>query len=200
MRHLWLAAVVLTGCAPTPSILPSTSPAQTSQPGADKIRLVDHHVHLFSAPVREWLETELKLPPLPPSGLDEFMAVMQQDGVTKAAVLSNAYFFGKDTDKHPHDLQVLMEENDRIAAAVAQHPDRLVGFFSVNPLMNAARAEIDRCARSRKFVGLKLHLANSQARVSNGRAERHLGAGGCAFRRRAYGDYSLASVDDREKE
>jgi len=129
--------------------------------------LADHHMHVFSPAVRTWLQEELDVPPLPPSGTEELVSVLQKDGVTKATVLSNAYFFGHDTTKHPHNLKALMAENDRVADAVAKYPDRLVGFFSVDPLADSAFAEIERCSRRKAFAGLKLHLANSEVDLRN---------------------------------
>lgn len=140
------------------------------------IPLADHHVHVFSPAVRRWLETELNIPHLPASDGDELMAALQKDHVAKAAVLSNAYFFGKDTAKQPKDLKVLVAENDRIADWVARYPDRLAGFFSVNPLADSAFPEIERCATRRIFAGLKLHLANSGVDLRNPQHVRRLAA------------------------
>lgn len=140
-----------------------TPPAGTTQRRAENIKLADHHVHIFSPAVRQWMEKELKLPPLPSFGLEELVAVLQKEDVGKAAVFSNAYFFGRGPGaSKPDDPRAAMAENDRVADAVAKYPDRLVGFFSVNPLSESALAEISRCARRKKFIGLKLHLANSE--------------------------------------
>lgn len=142
--------------------------ADTKQRSADNIKLADHHAHIFSPAVRQWLEKELKLPPLPSLGVEELVAVLQKDDVDKAGVFSNAYFFGRGMGaSKPDDPRAVMAENDRVADAVAKYPDRLFGFFSVNPLSEAALAEISRCAQQKKFVGLKLHLANSEIDLRN---------------------------------
>jgi predicted TIM-barrel fold metal-dependent hydrolase len=137
-------------------------PTGTIQQSATTVDLADHHMHMFSPAVSQWLEKELDLPHLPPLGLEEVMAVLQKDGVKKAVILSNAYFFAHSTAKQPADLQMLMAENDRLADAVAKHPNRLVGFFSIDPLAESAFPEIERCAGRRTFAGLKLQLANSE--------------------------------------
>jgi predicted TIM-barrel fold metal-dependent hydrolase len=136
-------------------------PTGTIQQSAATLDLADHHMHMFSPAVRQWLEKELDLPHLPPLGLEELISVLQKDGVKKAVVLSNAYFFAHSTAKQPADLQLLMAENDQLADAVAKHPDRLVGFFSIGPLAESAFPEIERCAGRKTFAGLKLQLANS---------------------------------------
>jgi predicted TIM-barrel fold metal-dependent hydrolase len=50
---------------------------------------------------------------------------------------------------------------------VAQFSDRLVGFCSFNPLKEYALQELDRCAESRTFKGLKLHFAASAVDLKN---------------------------------
>lgn len=166
-----LLSLCLTACA-HPSSVPSgtgrvvdagrSNSTGTIQQSAATVELADHHVHMFSLAVRQWLEKELDLPTLPPLGPEELMAVLQKDGVKKAVVLSNAYFFAHSTAKQPADPQMLMAENDRVADAVAKHPHRLVGFFSIDPLAESAFAEIERCAGRKTFAGLKLQLANSE--------------------------------------
>lgn len=122
----------------------------------------DHHVHSFGPSVRQWLETELGLPPLPQLGTDVLLSVLERDGVGRAALLSNAYFFAHDTPEQPRDLEAFRAENDRVADAVAEHPRRLAGFFAIDPLAESAFPEMERCAGRGVFTGLKLHLANSE--------------------------------------
>jgi uncharacterized protein len=165
MKRLLLFAVGLAACVHGPPDRPDADrdPVAARATVTDaSVALADHHVHIFGPAVRHWLETDLGVQPLPPLGLEELMAILKKDNVAKAAVLSNAYFFAKDTAKQPHDTQQLMLENDRVAAAIARYPQQLAGFFSVNPLADTAFAEIERCARRGVFAGLKLHLANSE--------------------------------------
>jgi predicted TIM-barrel fold metal-dependent hydrolase len=77
-----------------------------------------------------------------------------------ALVLSVAYFFGMPDAGCP-DHAAMASENDWTAQQVQQHPDRLFACCSVNPLLPGATAEVERCAATGSFVGLKLHLANS---------------------------------------
>ncbi|MFL6195481.1 MAG: amidohydrolase family protein, partial [Thermoanaerobaculia bacterium] len=58
-------------------------------------------------------------------------------------------------------------ENDWTAQEVARYPDRLVGFCSFNPLKDYALAELDRCASSHRFKGLKLHFGMSRVDLNN---------------------------------
>lgn len=44
------------------------------------------------------------------------------------------------------DLNSLKAENDWVASRVVEHPDQLVGFFSVNPVASGSAAEIPLCS------------------------------------------------------
>jgi len=161
------AAVWVATAVSNPSQAGSESAITQSPAATAEVPLADHHVHVFSPAVGHWLDTELNLAPLPPFGVRELMAVLDRDHVTRAAVLSNAYFFGHDTAKQSHDESLLKTENDRVAEYIAQYPDRLVGFFGIDPLADSAFDEIERCARRKVFDGLKLHLANSAVDLRN---------------------------------
>jgi predicted TIM-barrel fold metal-dependent hydrolase len=57
--------------------------------------------------------------------------------------------------------------NDAVAAAVAAHPERLIGFARVDPnLHEAAVAELDRCLSTLGLSGLFLHPWEETFRVS----------------------------------
>jgi len=57
-------------------------------------------------------------------------------------------------------------ENDRVAALVASHPERLVGFARVDPLAPGAAAEAER-ARGLGLAGLFLHPWEDAFRVAD---------------------------------
>jgi predicted TIM-barrel fold metal-dependent hydrolase len=85
-----------------------------------------------------------------------------------AAVLSTAYWFGSAFRPPEADAQAKTQaENDWTAAQVAQFPNRLAAFCSFNPLQDFALAELNRCADSGGFAGLKLHFGNSAVDLRN---------------------------------
>src|SRR5712692_8201350 len=120
----------------------------TSANGASPI--VDHHVHIFSDTSRALLEAEIGRS-LPPLGADELIAVMDRDGVKRAAVLSTAYFFARPDGNALPDAEAVAHENDYAAEQIRRYSGRLVGFFSVNPLHPSSDNEIARCADSGAF-------------------------------------------------
>lgn len=181
MRPLLFLLVAAAGCspgAPTPDAAPTSG-----EPGV----VVDHHVHAFGPEVRSWLERELDLPPLPELGVEALIQAMDEGGVARAAILSNAYFFARTTERQPADAEAFRAENSRVAAAVARYPERLVGFCGLNPLADEALAELARCGDDLGLTGIKLHLANSGVDLRNEEHLERLGQVFAAANRRGLG-------------
>lgn len=100
-------------------------------------------------------------PATEPRNADELLRELDADGIQRATVLSVAYWFGSPGRQLADEADLVRAENDFVAAEVARHPDRLVGFCSFNPLEEYALDELDRCARDPRLSGLKLHLGNA---------------------------------------
>ena len=101
---------------------------------------------------------------------DDLLKLLDDAEIDRAVVLSMAYIFQSPLLPKKYQSVVRMRgENDWIAAQVAQHPRRLVGFCSVNPLALEAIGEIRRCKTALKLKGLKLHFGNSQVNLRDPR-------------------------------
>jgi predicted TIM-barrel fold metal-dependent hydrolase len=101
-----------------------------------------------------------------PIDADRLVQFLDQAEIGRAVVLSIAYLFESPRRAGlANAAGKLRAENDWTAAQVARHPDRLIGFCSVNPLTDTALSEIERCARELHLKGLKLHFANSDVEV-----------------------------------
>jgi predicted TIM-barrel fold metal-dependent hydrolase len=88
--------------------------------------------------------------------------------VGKAAVLSMAYAWGIEAmTTSDQMLSLMMTENDFVAAECAKQPDRLIPFFSVNPLLNWAVEEIDRCFDQLHMTGLYLNFNGSNVSLKD---------------------------------
>lgn len=98
-----------------------------------------------------------------PSDADNLIAQLDEAGIARAAVLSVAYWFGSDyrAVKPVDEYAAVRAENDWLGAQIARYPNRLIGFCSFNPLRPYAVNELERCAASGKFKGIKLHFGNS---------------------------------------
>jgi len=98
---------------------------------------------------------------LPPRDGAALVAEMDAARVERAVVLSVAYSFADERKNLPDPDRLTREENDWTSAQVVANAPRLVGFCGVNPLREAALAELERCLRLPGMSGIKLHLGNS---------------------------------------
>lgn len=134
----------------------------------------DHHMHIHStngaaawAALCAAAEDPCGADEQPPGsalGAADAIRALDEAGLTKGAVLSLAYFYGAPelSGSRFDDPALVRAENEYVALEVARFPDRLVGFFSVNPLSDYAIGEVSYWAGRGGLVGLKLHLANSR--------------------------------------
>jgi predicted TIM-barrel fold metal-dependent hydrolase len=100
------------------------------------------------------------------SGADA-IAAFEEVGAKKGVVLSMAYMFGAPSvaAQHYDVARMTRAENEYVAEQVAAHPDKLVGFFGVDPLSSSALDEVRYWARDGRLKGLKLHFANSEVNL-----------------------------------
>lgn len=134
------------------AVLPSAALAQPA---------VDHHQHLFSAPLAQVIKGT-------PITAAELIKHLDDAGIKRAVVLSTAYSFSNPARKLQNDYEFVRADNDWTAEQVAQYPDRLLGFCGLNPLKDYALTELARCAKNRHLArGLKLHFGNSFVEYAN---------------------------------
>ncbi len=148
--RLWTTLVAL--------ILPATLSAQTP--------VVDYHQHLFSPAAAAVVTGDSRSPGI---SARDVVALLDQAGIRRALILSVAYTWGKASRTPVEDeYEHVKAENDWTAQQVAQYPDRLRAFCSVNPLKPYALEEITRCSRDPRLQrGLKLHFGNSDVDLDN---------------------------------
>jgi predicted TIM-barrel fold metal-dependent hydrolase len=104
-----------------------------------------------------------------PIAADYLISVLDSAGIQRALVLSIAYQFAVDRNEKPGEAPKVAAENDWTADQVAKYPDRLRAFCSFNPLRSYALRELDRCAKTGRFRGIKLHFGNSGVDFTNPR-------------------------------
>jgi predicted alpha/beta superfamily hydrolase/predicted TIM-barrel fold metal-dependent hydrolase len=102
----------------------------------------------------------------PTHSAEQLVALLDDAGIGRAVVLSDAYFFDSPEIGVPDPYDEVRAENDWTAEQVARFPDRLTGFCSFNPLAAYAVAELDRCA-SKGLAGLKIHFGVSAVDLKN---------------------------------
>jgi predicted TIM-barrel fold metal-dependent hydrolase len=122
--------------------------------------IVDYHQHLFSPAAAALVSGGRDTTGIGAAGV---IALLDSAGIRRALVLSVAYTWGK-ASRAPVDgeHERVKAENDWTSRQVAQHPDRLRAFCSVNPLKPYALEELARCGRDPQLrSGVKLHFGNS---------------------------------------
>lgn len=163
----YLANRLCGACLPVLMALSPVSYAENGSHGAD------HHMHIRSQNASDvWAALCESMPqacgpdyagPPAPLDVDDVIAVLDEAGLEKGVVLSLAYFYGfpelSGSDYDNPDY--VREENRFVAEQIARYPDRLAGFFSVNPSQPYALEEVGYWAEAGGLAGLKLHLANS---------------------------------------
>ena len=104
-----------------------------------------------------------------PKPAEQLIPQLDEAGIQRAAVLSDAYWFGSPSMRKTEgdEYANVRAENDWTVQETARFPTRLFALCSFNPLKDYAAAEIDRCAKLPQVRGLKLHFANSEVDVKN---------------------------------
>ncbi len=89
--------------------------------------------------------------------------MLDEAGIRRAVLLSNAFRFGNPSEPPlPDEYARVMAENDWTASEAAKYPGRLAALCSFNPLKDYAPRELNRCARDKRFArGIKLQLGFS---------------------------------------
>ena len=105
-----------------------------------------------------------------PETAAQLISFLDEAGIRRAVVLSDAYILDSPNNglADPEaKLRAVRAENDWTADQVARFPDRLVAFCSFSPLEDYALAELERCAASHRFKGMKLHFGVSHVDLKN---------------------------------
>ena len=172
MKRQWTTALLLcAGCTLNPPRAAGRCevPAvpATAQQVPRTVPRLDHHQHLLSEGARkvtvEWLRTidtsyarQSESEPL--VDVDQLVRLLDEAGIAKSLVFSNAYYFSRSDTEQPGEYEAVKAENDWTLSQVRRHPNRLYAACSVNPRRGHAVAEIERCAASGGFRALKLHF------------------------------------------
>lgn len=122
--------------------------------------VADHHIHIPSEATAAYLQKTAGFDVEAKTG-DDVIQFLDTAGIEKGVLLSLAYMFGRPGADFSNEYAKVKQENNYVARQAARYPDRLIGFFSVNPLADYALKEIGRCASQPHLEGLKLQLANS---------------------------------------
>lgn len=103
-----------------------------------------------------------------PITAERLIADLDEAGIWRAVVLSEAFWLGGPAGEGPRRMQpvddpaaAVRAENDWTAAQVARYPERLVMACGLNPLHDHAVAEVVRCGSIPQVIGIKLNFGDS---------------------------------------
>jgi uncharacterized protein len=109
-----------------------------------------------------------------PITADRLIADLDEAGIERAVVLSEAFWLGgpgaKETKRMidaKDEAAAVRGENDWTAQQVARYPDRLILACAVNPLKDYAIPELERCAKTLKAKAMKLNFGDSGVSFDN---------------------------------
>ncbi len=141
---------------------------QATAPAASAaiVAAVDHHQHLFSPGIIAFIAPKPGPDALREIPVTELIALLDEAGIRRAAVMSTAYMYGRPSRVVEDEYARVKAENDWTAAQVAKYPDRLRAFCGFNPLKDYALAELERCAAHPQLrTGIKMHFGNSDVQL-----------------------------------
>lgn len=160
--------LLLGGCAAAGN--PESSALRTVLQRDEIIPVVDHHQHLASPATVAMMNARMPpgATPQEPITAERLVTLLDSARIARAVVLSGAFTFGGhnfDPDRSTRSADELAgrvrAENEWTANEVAQYPTRLIAFCSFHPQAESAMAELRWCADQPGFVGVKLHLEES---------------------------------------
>lgn len=143
-----------------------------SVPADAKKITTDCHMHMMSAQLSSIFKVAIGGDAYNGNKIEEFsadkiIALLDEAGLDRAFVLSGSYLLGMQEIAGPDEYNDVKKENNYVAVQCAKAPQRLVGFFSVNPLKDYAIEEMDRCYDMLRLPGMKLHFTNSNVDLTN---------------------------------
>lgn len=133
---------------------------------AASVAAADHHQHLFSSGIIAFIAPKPGPDALREIPVSELIALLDEAGIRRAAVMSTAYMYGRPSRVVADEYARVKAENDWTAAQVAKYPERLRAFCGFNPLKDYALAELERCAAHPQLrTGIKMHFGNSDVQL-----------------------------------
>ena len=143
--------------------------AAEGQTSTVRVWRADHHMHLASPHLCGLVGECLESNNPPAVFAADAVRALDHGHVSRGVILSCAYLYGLPIlHLKPREVAAMARrENEFTAAQVARHPDRLVGFLSVDPLADSAIDEIRHCRGNHQLIGLKFHFTASAVDINN---------------------------------
>jgi len=139
----------------------------------DSLQIVDYHVHIFSSELisnltaREFdFERSGFQAIKEPNKYADVSEISKDNGYAKMILISTGYAY-ENLDGKLLERKFVQKENNLLADLVKTNPDKLIGFYGIDPLKDYAIEEIKRCDEELELEGIKLHLQSSNLNLKD---------------------------------
>jgi len=142
----------------------SLSAGATGQREKENPITFDHHVHFFSEALIDDIRAQGYALTSPDSTLLDIDYILDINQAERMVLVAGGYAYSQSylLEKKKDRKTYVMAENDSLAAMVDRHPERLLGFYGLNPLESFSFREMKRCHEELNLDGLKLHFHASR--------------------------------------
>lgn len=126
-------------------------------------QVFDYHVHLMS-PRMIKLFKDVGIPfSKPDADYSDWQAITRRLGTNRLNLVSMAYLYGHpEFGKVENELELVKAENDYLIRVKKKSPKTIKAYCGINPLKDYALEESERCRKTLKADGIKLHFNASQ--------------------------------------
>lgn len=133
-------------------------PTFCQTPNDDVAKASDGHVHILSPElIKIWKGMGIPFS-RPDNNYSDIDVILKNTGTKQIDLVSMAHVYSSEEFGGFRNERELVEaENSYVAAARNKHPKRVKAFCSVDPLLDYALKELERCRTQLKMDGIKLH-------------------------------------------
>ncbi|WP_240338934.1 amidohydrolase family protein [Novosphingobium sp. BW1] len=137
---------------------------------------VDHHVHVHSPAILDFLPkycgSEGRIGPCPEVFMrayspEDLIAEMDAAGIGRSLVMSTGYLAESPMMQPalPEAPKILRAANEWSAELATRYPGRFGIYIGINPVSSSALPEMAHFARDPRVTGIKIHVTNSDANL-----------------------------------
>ena len=132
----------------------------------DSLKIHDYHVHVFSERLIEKMQEQLgsfadngfEVTFPENKSLGDVSRILSENKASKMLLISAGYAYSRFIEDEVLCEAAVQRENDFLAKIIKENPDRLIGFYGIDPRKSYSVREIKRCHFDLGLHGIKLHL------------------------------------------
>ncbi len=131
--------------------------------------VTDHHIHFFSQELADDIRAQGYAMTIPDSMVTDINFILKINLVDHLFLVSGGYAYSRSPSikKKKELIRRVKKENDLLAEYAQQFPNRISGFYGLNPLESFSFKEMKRCHEELNLRGLKMHFHGSRVSMRN---------------------------------